>query len=179
MTLARVECPHEDEVVSALQTRRWPRRTAPELVAHAAECQVCRDLVSVVSAFEMEHDQAGEPYRPPDATVVWVRAQMRARLEAERLAARPITFAQAIGLATAVGVVGAVFGATASWFQAPVAAAWTSTWTSVKALATIQPPALPSALVSLFATHGVLLAGAAIACLVLAPVAVYLTVRED
>jgi hypothetical protein len=179
MTRTRVECPHEDEVVSAVQTRRWPRRTSPEIVAHVADCQVCSELVAVVSAFEMEQDQAGEPYRPPDATVVWVRAQMRARVEAERLAARPITFAQAVGLATTVGVVGAVFGASATWFQAPVAAAWTSTWASVKALATIQPPALPSALVSLLATHGLLLAGAVVACLVLAPVAVYLTVRED
>ena len=179
MTLTRVDCRYEDEVVSAVQTRRWPHRAAPELVAHVSGCQVCSDLVAVVSAFEIEQDQVGEPYRPPDATVVWVRAQMRARMEAERLAARPITFAQAAGLATAVGVVGAVFGATASWFQAPVAAAWSNAWSAVKSLATIQPPALPSALVSLFATHGLLLAGAAIACLVLAPVAVYLTVRED
>lgn len=179
MTFTRTECPHEDEVVSAVQTNRWPRRTAPELVTHVADCQICSDLVAVVSAFEVEQGEAGLPYRPPDATVVWVRAQMRARVEAERLAARPITFAQAAGLATAVGVVGAVFGATATWFQTPVASAWSSVWSSVKSLASVQPPALPSALVSLFATHGVLLACAAVACLVLAPVAVYLTVRED
>ena len=169
------ECVHEADVLTAVSTRRWPDRAPADLVAHAATCPICADVLAVASAFEDDFEQAPPLPRPPDATVVWLRAQMRARVEAERLAARPITVAQALGLATGVGVLGAVFGASATWFQAGLGTAWSA----VKSAASIQPPALPPALVSLMATHGMLIAGTLVGGLLLASVAVYLTVRED
>ena len=169
------ECVHEADVLTAISTRRWPDRAPAELVAHVAGCAVCADVLAVAAAFEDELEQAPPMPRPPDATVVWLRAQMRARIEAERVAARPITVAQAIGLATGVGVMGAVFGASATWFQAGLGAAWTT----VKSVAAIQPPALPPALVSLVATHGVFLVGAIVGGLALASLAVFLTLREE
>ncbi len=175
MTWPRVECRHEADVFSAVSTRRWPHRAPADLVAHAASCAICGDVVTVAAAFEADLDAAPAPPRPPDATIVWIRAQMRARLEAERIAARPITVTQAIGLAVFVGVVGAVFGATTAWFQAGLSSAWTLT----KSVFSIQPPALPPALVSLMATHGLLLAGGFVLVLLFATLAVFLTVRED
>jgi hypothetical protein len=169
------ECVHEADVLTAISTRRWPDRAPAELVAHVASCPVCADVLAVASAFEDDLEQAPPPQRPPDATVVWLRAQMRARVENERLAQRPITVAQAIGLATGVGVLGAVFGASATWFQSGVV----TTWSLIKSIASIEPPALPPALVSLMATHGFFLAAAIIGGLLLASIAVYLTVRED
>lgn len=169
------ECVHEADVLTAISTRRWPDRAPADLVAHAAGCAVCADVLAVASAFEDESEQAPPMPRPPDATVVWLRAQMRARVEAERLAARPITVAQAIGLATGVGVMGAVFGASATWFQSGLGTAWST----VKSVASIQPPALPPALVSLVATHGLFFFGAIVGGLALASLAVFLTLREE
>ncbi len=173
--MIRTSCPLESDVLAAVSTRRWPERAEPDLVAHVATCHVCADLVAVASAFEAEHAAAPVPPALPDPALVYWRARLRARVEAERAAARPITVAQAVGLAVFVGVLGAVFGATATWFQSGVAWAWGVT----QSLAAFQPPSLPQALVSLLASHGLLLAAAAIVCVVLAPVAVYLTVRED
>ena len=169
------ECVHEADVLTAISTRRWPDRAPAGLVAHVAGCAVCADVLAVASAFEDESEQAPPMPRPPDATVVWLRAQMRARVEAERLAARPITVAQAIGLATGVGVMGAVFGASATWFQSGLGTAWST----VKSVASIQPPALPPALVSLAATHGFLIIGSIVGGLALASLAVFLTLREE
>jgi hypothetical protein len=174
-SLRPVECPHEAEVLSAVSTNRWPHRASPELVTHAAQCAICADVVTVAVAFEADSDASVAPPRLPDSAVVWLRAQMRARIEDERTAARPITVVQAIGFAASVGVIGAVFGATATWFQG--ALGWA--WASVKALLSVQPPSVPQSVVSLLATHGLLLAGAIAACVLLAPLAVYLTVRED
>ena len=168
------ECAHEADVMTAISTRRWPDRVPAELVTHVAGCAVCADVLAVASAFEEDAEQAPPMPRPPDATVVWLRAQMRARIEAERLAARPITVAQAIGLATGVGVMGAVFGASATWFQAGLGTAWTT----VKSVAATQPPALPPALVSLGATHGLFVV-AIVGGLALASLAVFLTLREE
>jgi hypothetical protein len=169
------ECVHEADVLTAISTRRWPDRAPAELVAHAAGCAICADVLAVASAFEDDLEQTPPMPRPPDATLVWIRAQMRARVEAERVAARPITVAQAIGLATGVGVMGAVFGASATWFQSGLGTAWTT----VKSVASIQPPALPPALVSLVATHGLLFFGAIAGGLALASLVVFLTLREE
>jgi len=174
MTFPR-ECVHEADVFSAVSTRRWPHRAPAELVAHVAACATCADVVTVASAFEADLDGRAPAPRLPDASVVWLRAQWRVRLEAERVAARPITVTQAVGLAVLVGVVGAVFGATTTWFQTGL----TSAWVLAKSVSSLQPPALPPALVSLVTTHGLLFAGGLVFCLLLASLAVYFAVRED
>jgi hypothetical protein len=161
--------------MTAVSTRRWPDRAPADLVSHVAGCAVCADVLAVAEAFGDDLDEAPPMPRPPDATVVWLRAQMRARLEAERLAARPITVAQAVGLATGVGVIGAVFGASATWFQSGLGSAWSA----VKSVSALEPPALPPGLVSVVSSHGFLVAGAVIGGLVIASVAVFLTLREE
>src|ERR1700719_2682527 len=101
------ECTHEADVLTAVDTGRWPDRADADLRAHVATCAICQDVVAVGQAFRKD---AGRPVSPPDASLVWWRAQMQAREEATRLAARPITVAQAIAFASVVGVLGALLG---------------------------------------------------------------------
>ncbi len=91
-----------------------------------------------------------------------------------RTATRPLTLAQAAGLCAPVGVVGAVFGATASWFQAAVRDVWAATSSWIVA----AWPVLVSTAVAAVAAHLTwILAGAA--CALLVPVAVYLAVPGE
>lgn len=169
----RFECPHEADVLETVFTSCWPDRAEPELRAHVASCAICKDLVTAAVAFEAESTLARTEARVPEAGVVWLRAQLRARQDAARAAVRPITFAQAIGFAVTVGVAGAVFGATATWFQQALGGIW-STLTSLQVprLAEVSP-----SLLAALSGYGLLVAGVA-ACFLLAPLVVYLTVRE-
>ena len=117
--MPHAECRHEADVLAAVSTGRWPERVDATLRAHVETCALCRDLITVVAAFEAEMDQlpARETGALPGAGLVWWRAQMRARQDAARLAVRPISVAQALAFAGTVGVLGALFGATATWFQ--------------------------------------------------------------
>ena len=172
--MRRVECQFEAEVLNAVYTNRWPERADAELRAHVSGCAICSDVVTVAKAIEEEFDIARAEARVPESGLVWWRAQMRARQEAAREAVRPITIAQAVGLATTVGVLGAIFGATTMWFQH--ALQWLGG--ALSSLLAFRLPELPASLVTLVAEHSLLLVGAA-ACLLLAPIAVYLAVRED
>src|SRR6478672_11658013 len=101
--MARVECVHEADVLTAVTTRRWPHRVESELRDHVMTCDVCADLVAVLAAFDGEADAAIARTRVPDSAIVWWKSQMRARQEAARLAVRPITVAQAVAFAMALG----------------------------------------------------------------------------
>src|SRR6476659_2906075 len=87
-----IECSHEDDVLAAVNTGRWPDRVDDDLAAHVASCELCRELLAIAPMFA---ETAAMPQRPlPDASLVWLRSQMRAREEATRLAERPISVAQ-------------------------------------------------------------------------------------
>jgi hypothetical protein len=171
--MTRLECPYESDVLSAVYTNRWPQQVGDELRDHVFDCRICADVVAVAAAFEADTDRARLGAQVPDASIVWWRAQLRARLAAEKEAVRPITVAQAIGLAACVGVVGAIFGATATWFQE------TLRWMATALTASISMPSLPALPEGAWATltqFGRLFAGL-IAFFVLASVAVYVAVR--
>jgi hypothetical protein len=176
--MRRLECPHESDVLSAVYTNRWPNRVSDELRDHVFDCRLCADIVAVASAFEEETDLARAQAPVPDAAIVWWRAQLRARQAAAKEAVRPITVAQAIGFAAAVGVAGAIFGATATWFQATLR--WM--WGGLSGVATLPSlPAwpslsLPDGLAALVATSGTLL-GSVVLFVALASLAVYVAVR--
>jgi hypothetical protein len=169
------DCPHESDVTDAVFTRRWPARVDAELRDHVAACSVCRDLVAVISAFEEDCDRSRESARVPDAASVWWRAQVRAREDARRVAGRPITMAQVVAIAATFAGAGAIFGATSGWFQRGLQ--WIGgVFSSVLAWRLPTPPT--DAVTSIIASHGLLLLGFLL-CVLLAPVAVYLAVRED
>jgi hypothetical protein len=124
----------------------------------------------VVAALQDEWDDAwDEAAAVPDANVVWLRAQLRARAEAAQLAARPIAVVQALGVACAIGAAAGVIGTIAWWLRSW--AAWLSS------AATVIASADSSLEMATLASRGILLALAV--WLVIAPVAVYLAATEE
>ena len=103
----------------------------------------------------------------PDSGRVWWLAQMRARREAAHAAGRPITAAQVIALACAMGLLGACFGATSAWFQSALRR-------TASSLAAFKFQAL----VPFGTQHGAVLLGMA-AILLVVPAAVYLTMLRE
>jgi hypothetical protein len=164
-----IECDRESDVLAVVNTGRWPERADAELRTHVAACAVCQDVVAVAEAFAEE--AAIEP-RVPESSLVWLRAQIRAREEATRLAARPITVAQAVAFASVVGVLGALIGASSSWLQTGMRA--------LIALATRIDPRtirLPEPVAVLLMDHGLLVATIGVS-LMITSLTVYLVTRE-
>jgi hypothetical protein len=100
------ECTREHEIVEAVTSNCWP--CDAELRNHANQCDVCRDLVLVVSALHDERESATLNVRVPSAGLVWWRSELRARREAARIAERPMTLAHSLAAASAVGVAAAL-----------------------------------------------------------------------
>jgi hypothetical protein len=110
------ECEFESEVLAAVVQSRWPERTDPALRAHVSSCVICSDVALVAAAMEESRETLPPPVVPDSGRVWWV-AQMRARREGAKAAGRPITAAQVLAFALAMGLMGACFGATSLWFQ--------------------------------------------------------------
>jgi hypothetical protein len=101
----------------------------------------------------------------PSAGAVWWRATIRARAEAARTAGQPITLLQGIAAATAVGLFVALVGA---WWRSVVSG---GTWFErfdelVSRSASVPVPLVLSLLLVLAA------------CLIVAPIAVYLATTD-
>ncbi|MGQ0734429.1 MAG: hypothetical protein ACT4QD_12325 [Acidobacteriota bacterium] len=105
-----LDCPCEPDVMDAVASGRWPGRDEG-IAAHVAECDACRDLAEVAAAFVHARDDAAwsEAALPP-SNVVWWKAQVKARQEAARFAARPMVVAQALGAACVLGVLAGMTG---------------------------------------------------------------------
>jgi hypothetical protein len=99
-----IDCAREQDVLDMLAARRWPGRCEAELSDHIRECAICGDLVAAAAALLDEHECAWSEARVPPSTVVWWRAQVRAREEAARAAGRPIAFVQGVAASCAVWV---------------------------------------------------------------------------
>lgn len=119
-----VECEFEPEVLAAVLQSRWPDHVDDRLRAHVSHCAICSDVTAIAGTFDTLRSTTRAAAVIPDSGRVWWLAQVRARREALESASRPITIAQAIAIACAVGVLGACFGATSAWFQA--AFQWTA-----------------------------------------------------
>ena len=98
------ECRREQDVLDAVASGRWPGRTEPELEAHVAACPICQDVSAVFAALSSERDHAWKAVSVPAASVVWWRAQIRAREEATRTVERPIAVIQAVAVACLVAL---------------------------------------------------------------------------
>ncbi len=98
----KTECPHEQDVLDALAAQRWPERCDSDLRTHVSGCALCSDLVEVASALLGDRESAWKDARVPPAQVVLWRAQVRAREDAVRAAARPLAFIQGVAASVAV-----------------------------------------------------------------------------
>ena len=110
-------CPFEAGVFEAVWMSRWPDQCEPALRAHVAGCAVCADIVLVAEAFEGERTTAWREAPVPGSGRMWWRAQMRARQEAARAAARPITLAQGVAVSSVFVATLVLAGALSPWFR--------------------------------------------------------------
>ena len=107
-------CSHETEVLDLVAIDQWPQRADASLQAHVANCPQCAEVASIATAVREWGDNGAVP-RMPEASVVWHRAQIRARAEAARAAFRPVWLAQ--GFAVIALIVALVWiGPSASWY---------------------------------------------------------------
>ena len=168
---AAIDCAREDEVLDAVAFGRWPEHAA-DLVAHAATCAVCADLVVVALALHGDRDAACRDAPVPASGMVWWRATIRARAEAARTASRPITIAQGAAGACAAGLTCGLAGI--AWRSVH----WADRLGELAAQLAARRVELTSAS-SLAIEHAVPLVLALAACLVLAPLALYVTLADD
>lgn len=101
-------CDREIEVLRAVQAGRWPEAIDPALRAHAAQCTVCTEVVLVACALLGDIGMGAETHPLPSASLVWWKAQLRARREAVERASEPIVIfervAYALGCLALLGV---------------------------------------------------------------------------
>jgi hypothetical protein len=164
-----VDCCREQDILDALASGRWPDRVADDLRTHAADCQFCGDLIASVGPLLSDRVDLSSAGHLPSSGVMWWRAQMRARQEATREAARPITIAQIVGFACV-----AVLAAVAIAWVSPVMRTWAVEWTLnlVAAVGAIE-------MRGPFVSQGWVVLLMAAVWLVLAPLAIYFAVAED
>ncbi len=161
MTFA--DCSREQDLIDALTTEQWPNRCDEDLKSHVAGCQGCQDLIAVVAPLGDAWAASKADAHVPASGMVWWRAQMRARQEAARAAARPITVVQVIAMLAGTAVVVACLVALSPWLASSVASSRELLSMDVSRL---QP------------SQGWLLAGAA-ALIAIGSLAVYFVVAED
>jgi hypothetical protein len=93
-------CSREPEVVAAVLAGCFPE----SLRAHAAGCPVCGEVARVAALIHDDFSRAQRDANVPSADAVWLRARIRAREEATRMADRPIILTHAIAIAALVGL---------------------------------------------------------------------------
>ena len=103
------ECHRSSDVVAAAIAGELSPATDSELRRHLAECEACRDLALVVSALRGERDRIRREAPAPSAGLVWWRAQLRERQEAERRAAAPVTLVHAAAFIAVLAVAAVSF----------------------------------------------------------------------
>jgi hypothetical protein len=168
------DCDHEPLVIEAITNGTWPHGCDRELTEHAAGCRLCRDLASVATALREDSGRARHEARGrlPSSGIVWWRATVRARAEASRAADRPISVAQGVAGACAVGLACGVAGA--AWQSLE----WLRRTGTV--IAALEPSRADIAAASaLILEHAFPLVLGLGACLVIAPLALYLVLSDD
>lgn len=172
--MTRKTCDREQDVLDAVASRRWPGRAGEDLSEHVASCRLCADLACVVEAL-LNDGELDAPVRElPPASLVWWRAQLRAREEAARAALRPIRTVQAAALACA-GVL--VIGAAIVGLPVVTGAVSTALGHAIAAISRLDAQAAADAAMSPLANRGVQIAAGA--WLILAPVAAYLAFSRE
>ena len=165
-------CDREEELVEVLRSSRWPGACDPALRDHVEACACCAELLAVVARLLDEHHTLLHDASVPSSAIVWWRARMRARRDAEAKAAQPISLALGIAVACAAGLLATALGIFVPTFRK--ALGWigdtAGAWPGILSLPAVDPLASPMLLAG-FAALGL--------CLLVAPVALYFTFRDD
>ena len=165
------ECAREAEVLEAVAFGRWPEQCG-DLAGHVASCAICADVLEVARALHDDREWLAREAQPPSAGMVWWRATIRARAEAARTVTQPISVLQGVAGACIVGAAAGL-----------VTVAWQSMrWVDrigELALALESRRAGLAAASTIAAGHSLPILLAVAAGLVLAPLALYLTLADD
>ncbi len=163
---SRGECPREAEVLEAVAFDR-----ISQLQDHIAACAICGEIADIAGLLHADHKAACREAQVPPPGIVWWRATIRARAEAARTVSQPITLLQGIAGACTVGL---AFGLiTAAWPSLPSA---DGVGGLLARLASNEEMVSTSALVL---RHGLPLVLGLAACLVIAPLALYVALSDD
>jgi hypothetical protein len=168
------ECTREDDVLDAIASGWGLPRMDHDLRGHIASCGSCAELLQVATALLDERELAWNEASVPPSGVVWWRAQLRAREDAARAAARPLAFFQGVAASVALWLVVTLVRAIPA---ADAGAAWRWTSHAVSNLSIEWPD-----LTGLIAAAGSL--PLSIMCLLaasmmLAPIAIYLAAGDE
>jgi hypothetical protein len=165
------ECTREADVLEVVAFGRWPDRCG-DLTAHVSSCETCADLIEVARALHDDRAALCREAQPPAAGMVWWRATIRARAEDARTAAQPISVLQGIAGACLVGTAAGL-----------VTIAWQSaSWLDRIGELAVQLESRRAAIAAastLAAGHGLPILVAVACGLVIAPLAIYLTLADD
>ena len=143
-----------------------------DLRAHVGTCATCAEVIAVTLALQEDRREIvrNAPILP--AELVWWRAERRAREEAARAATRPIALAHLIAVACAGAAALTLIGGAFGWLHAWIGVLGDSV-AAIGAARSVFPD------LSTLVQWSLPLAVGLAAWLVLAPVAVYLTVVDD
>lgn len=169
--MSSMECIHEHRIVSAVLSGAWPA-VDDELAAHAAQCGICREVTEVAVLLRADHDQSRGDVQVPVAGQVWWRSAVRARLESAQAATRPMTWLHGVTAAITIGIMLAVIGV--AWPSVIAGAEWVRE-TAVPLVANAEV----SGVVGSVLRQSIFVAVGAAACLLLAPVLLYLVLSND
>ena len=139
---------------------------------HLDACASCAEVAAVAHALRRDLDASCREAHVPSAGVVWWRATIRARAEAARTVSQPITLAQGIAGASAIGLAVGFAGAAWRWLQTFAGGGDLI----VRLDARRDEIAAASALVL---QHALPLALGVAACLVIAPLALYFALSDE
>jgi len=167
------ECPFEQAVISTLVKGRWPDGCDESLRDHVGQCPACAGLVDLMMLLRADRDHLEDHAGIPAAGQVWWRAAVRARVEATQSVSRPLSWLLGIAGASLLGL--AVAAAAAFWTPAWNAMLWGAQHAQTIAVEYGQSFNLPPDL----ARVGVLFVIGSFALLVVAPLALYLTLSDD
>ena len=166
-------CACEEAILTAVSSGVWPEGCDRELVMHAESCEICSDVTVIAPALRDDYLATHADARVPSAGQIWWRAAVRARLEAVHAASRPITWAQGLAAAGAIGLLVALIGT--AW----PSLAGSLEWMAGAAVGLDSPGGeAATLLVGLLHRSLPLLVGVAL-CAVIAPVAVYLVLSDE
>ncbi len=161
------ECLREAEILEAVALDRL------HLVQeHLDACESCAEIALVARALRNDLTAGCREAHVPSAGAVWWRATIRARAEAARTVSQPITLAQGVAGACAVGLAVGFGGIGWRWLQTFTSAADFI----VRLDARRDDIAAASGLVLQYALP--LTLGLA-ACLVIAPLALYFALSDE
>ena len=166
-----IECGREADVFEAVAFGRWPSHTAPDLQAHVVGCPICRDVVAVAAAMQDDRRRLIREAEPPTAAIIWWRATIRARAEAAHAAMRPMTMWQAVAGTCVAALTAAI--AAGVWRSGIAGSA------AADLVARLAISRAGSPLAGFGIEQALLVLAGVVACIVLAPIALYFALADD